>query len=271
MKKITLILVFVCASCYAQKTKSTKMGKATLSELTLKRYEKDSTANALVLYEHANVYMEQKKYNIQTDYYYRVKIFNKKGEDNATIKFRTYGKKVKNVKGITYNLGNDGKTIVRTTLQVKDVFRNKLHKKWNEVSFTLPNIKEGSVIEYSYSTISPSLDLEDWYFQSDIPKLQSDYDSALIGNYAYNIRMTGKQKLSKNNPSILKKCIYIDGLGKASCTVRSFSMVDVPAFKEEKYMLSEDNFISRLSFDLESYTNGRGEKKRYLDLSLIHI
>jgi hypothetical protein len=38
-------------------------------------------------------------------------------------------------------------------------------------------------------------------------------------------------------------------------------MNDIPAFKEENYMLSKKNYISRLTFDLKSSTSYRGVVK----------
>ncbi|MDB0613406.1 hypothetical protein PL371_16370 [Tenacibaculum maritimum] len=40
-------------------------------------------------------------------------------------------------------------------------------------------------------------------------------------------------------------------------------MNDIPAFKEEEYMLSKKNFISRLCFDLISFTQVDGHIKKY--------
>ncbi|QMU65423.1 MAG: hypothetical protein GKR88_14780 [Flavobacteriaceae bacterium] len=265
MKKIALLVLIHITACYFAQRKSTKTGRATLAELNMKSYEKDSTARALVLYEHANLYMETKKYDFQTDFYFRKKIFTKEGTDVATVKVITYGKeRIKDILAVTYNLRENG-SVEKTYLQKKDIFKNQLNEKYTETSFTLPNVKEGSVIEYVYSLISPYPSLDDLYFQSDIPKLQSDYDSAIIGNYKYNARIIGNPRLTKDNPSVLKKCIYIEGIGQAACAVRSFSMTDIPAFKEEDYMLSKKNYISRVAFDYVSYTDLRGGVRHYLN------
>lgn len=266
MKKVVLILLlFVYMISFGQKSKSTKTGKATLAELNMKNYEKDTTANALVLYEHANVYQDAEKVDFRTDYYFRKKIFTKEGVDEATIKIQTYGKeKVRDIVAITYNINGNG-GMQKNFLLPSKIFKNQLNKDWTETSFTLSNVKPGSVIEYSYTKSSPYPSLDDWYFQSNIPKLQSDYDSAIIGNYKYNVRIIGNLSLTKDNPSIDNNCLYIEGLGQAACAVRSFGMSNIPAFKGEDYMLSSRNYISRLSFDYVSFTNTKGVVRKFLE------
>ena len=45
---------------FSQKKRSTKVGLTSIAELQLASYDKDTTTNALVLYEHANTYMSEK-------------------------------------------------------------------------------------------------------------------------------------------------------------------------------------------------------------------
>ncbi|WP_439127335.1 hypothetical protein, partial [Polaribacter sp.] len=194
--------------------------------------------------------------------YYRIKILNKAGFDNANITINLYKKKyLKDLKAITYNL--NGNQVIKNHLQEKDIFETQDGDDWSVYKFTFSNIKEGSVLEYKYSIISPYLSINDWAFQSDVPKVKSEFEAAILGNYKYNIRLIGYLKLNKNEVNVKKKCIYIDGVGDGNCVVYEFGMNNIPAFKEEDYMLSKRNYMSRLSFDLESYTSFRGVKKDY--------
>lgn len=235
------------------------MGKTTLEELQMTVYDKDSTATAVVLYEHANRYPDRENDEIpRTDYYYRIKILDKASFNLADITINLYKKQqIKDISAITYNLTDNG-TINRTTLANKNIFTTKERDTWTVKSFTLPNIKEGSVIEYKYSVLSPYLSISDWVFQSDIPKIKSEFDASILGNYKYNIRIIGYLKLDKDAPSIDKKCAYIDGIGEGACAVYSYGMNDIPAFKEEEHMLSKKNYISKICFDLKSITSYRG-------------
>ncbi|MGB1042613.1 MAG: DUF3858 domain-containing protein [Tenacibaculum sp.] len=265
MKNTLLILTcFLSLISFSQKKKSTKLGNVSLEELKLAQYNKDSTANAVVLYEHANYYLdEEKEYKNTTDFYFKVKILNKEAAHKATIKVPFYGKEtVHSIKGITYNLSEEG-NIKKNHLVASEIFTKDKNEKWKEISFTLPNIKSGSVIEYIYSVTSPYSSIDDWDFQSDIPKIKSDFTAAILGNWKYNIRAIGFQKLSRSDVSVKKNCVYIPGLGRGSCLVLNYGMDNIPAFKEEDHMLSKENFISKIVFDLETYTDAKGSITRY--------
>lgn len=267
MKKrlLLLTLLFITNFLHSQVEKSSKIGQTSLDELKMTIYDKDSTATAVVLYEHANIYLDKKNdYNTRTDFYYRIKILDKAAFDQADIKINTYKKeRIVDLKAITYNISEIG---TKQTTNVSDdkVFKVEESEAWTAHKFTFPNIKVGSVIEYAYSKLSPYSGIDDWFFQSDIPKVKSEFDAAILGNYKYNVRLIGFLGLDKDNPSIDNNCIYIDGLlGDAACAIYSYGMNEVPAFKEEDFMLSKKNYISRLSFDLKSYTNTKGETERY--------
>lgn len=264
MKKFTLILFLSFSIVSAQKEKSSKMGQTTLEELKMAVYDKDSTASAVILYEHANYYIDKyNKYDFRTDYYFRIKILDKKSFDLADVNIGLYGrKKAIDIKATTYNLTEIG-TVNKSRIAAKDIFTVQESGNWTVKKFTLPNIKEGSVLEYSYSILSPYISISDWYFQSDIPKIKSEYDLAILGNYKYNARIVGYNKLDKNDTSIKKNCIYIDGLGQGACSIYSLGMNNVPAFKEEEHMLTKKNYLSRVSFDLKSATSFRGVKEKY--------
>ena len=264
--KSKLLLIFIIlytAALTSQEDKSSKMGQTTLEELKMTVYEKDSTAGAVVLYEHANVYLDTENNNeTRTDFYYRIKILDKSAFNLSTVALSIYKKKrIKDLKAITYNISN-GK-IQKNILLQSAVFTTKENENWSTKKFTLSNIKVGSVIEYSYSVLSPYSGIEDWPFQSNIPKIKSEFDAAVLGNYKYNVRIIGFLSLDKNEPSVKKKCLFIDGLGHGACAIYSYGMYNVPAFEEESYMLNKKNYLSRLSFDLESFTSPKGPVEKY--------
>ncbi|MFT5213379.1 MAG: hypothetical protein ACI9WV_001099, partial [Patiriisocius sp.] len=130
---------------FAQKNKSSKMGQTTLEELEMTVYAKDSSASAVVLYEHTNRYPDKLHDETpRTDYYYRIKILNKDSFSLANIEINLYQKqKIKNIRAISYNQKKNG-TIEETTLLEKDIFTIKKDQNWRSKKFTLPNIKEGT-------------------------------------------------------------------------------------------------------------------------------
>ena len=270
MKRIykpLLFLFLVSNSFFAQKENSLKLGLTDLEELKMTVYDRDSTANAVVLYEYANYYIDKESdYKFRTDFYYRIKIFDKNAFDRATININTYKKEyLKDIEAKTYNLNKKG-TMDVIDLSESSIFVKDLNENYKQTSFTLPNIKEGSVIEYRYSLISPYARIDDWEFQTDIPKIKSEIDLAILGNYKYNIRIVGYQELDKDENYVKKYCIDMPGLVRAGdCLILFYGMNNIPAFIEEDYMTSKNNFASKIVFDLKSYTSTAGIKEEYTE------
>jgi len=259
MKDVFKIVLFLigCNTFCQSGLELPDMGRTSMDEMKMTQYDKDSTASAVVLFEKGITYHDKNRdFYLTTEYYYRIKIFNKKGFNKATFKIPFYNKgEVFDIQGITYNLNEQG-AIKKTSLNSnKDVFTKATSKDWSEVSFTLPNVQEGSVLECKISLNTPTYRyLSDWEFQSDIPKIVSKYDSSVLLNWKFNIRLNGYLELNKDNPTVKKNCVFFPNLGSGSCMSLSYEMNDIPAFKEEDFMTSSENYISKLVFDLVSYT-----------------
>jgi hypothetical protein len=111
----------------------------------------------------------------------RIKILNKKAfGDLATVVIPLYregenAEIVDKIAASTYNLEN-GQVVV-TKLEKADLFENRLDKNRFEEKFTLPGVKEGSIIEYTYTITSDyDFDLPSWEFQrEEYPCLWSEY------------------------------------------------------------------------------------------------
>ncbi|MFY7672016.1 hypothetical protein ACOSP6_13095 [Tenacibaculum sp. MEBiC06402] len=261
---ILLILMISSFSIYSQRnTKTPKLGQVKDAELKMGYYDKDSTAGALVLEEKGYSYVDDKNnYDFRRDIYRRIKIFNKSEFNRTTIEVDLYQKEqIKYIEAVTYNL-EDGKR-TKIFLLDKQIFKKQPYENWTQVSFTLPNIKEGSVIEYRYSIFSPYSQIDDWKFQWNIPKLKSDFISSFPGNWKYNIRIRSAQKLDRNKSYIKRDCISIGGLGQGDCSVMEYGMDNIPAFKKEDFMVSEENFKAKLIFEPISFTQTNGVVTRY--------
>ncbi|MFY0631655.1 MAG: hypothetical protein JXR05_14865 [Flavobacteriaceae bacterium] len=262
MKKlIPFLFLLISNSLFSQSTEDTKMGRATLDELKMDIYEKDSSANALILDEKVFIYSNPKKYYRYTrDYYVRIKFFNKEDLDRGTFRIRVApGKKtiwkeniegINNLEGITYNLSEDG-TITKDILDTSTALVEKLTEYSNLISFVLPNVKEGSVIEFKYSYTTRSYGILPRQFQSDIPKLKMDYELLNATDYDFYIRLSGMLKPTSKEVRMKKKCVK----NKHECYYVHYTFDSIPAFYEEDFMTSRENFISKLSFEREYESN----------------
>ncbi|MGJ5642074.1 transglutaminase domain-containing protein [Formosa sp. S-31] len=248
---INLLLFLTCFSTFSQSFNSQEF-KVSRGDLETNVFTKDSTANAIVLYEYGDSYIDAEDFNLKTEYKRKVKILNKNGFDYATIIIPLYNKEyVKEIQATTYNLKNN--MISSSRLDKKDIYYEEKPNNYTYVKFTLPNVQEGSVITLSYRLSSPYIfKYHEWFFQEDIPKLYSEYDTSIPGIYHYNIKLVGPYELHSNDSKIVKNCLSNGRGAYADCAKTKFVMKDIPAFIEEDYITSKSNYISRIDFELKT-------------------
>ena len=267
MKKNLIILVFfISITVFSQNKSPYNYGKITQADVDLTVYEKDSTANAVFLYEYGKTSFHDtdRRVVIRTKYYAKIKIFNKEGADHTTVKIPIYNndklsEKVTKVRAITHN------GMVKTGLAQQNIFTEKLSDNWSEVKFTMPNIKDNSIIEYEYTLETPFIfNFKGWKFQGEIPKIYSEFYALIPGNYVYNRSLIGYQKLDKNISALKKRCFSVSGIpGEADCEELTYAMNDVPAYIDEDYMTSRQNYIASIKFELSQMEHFDGSKKKY--------
>jgi hypothetical protein len=253
-----------------------KFGKVSLDELKMNKYAHDTGAAALILFDKGETsfnYVQGKGFQMEFNRHLRIKIFNKNGYDCADFSIPLYQnntsrEKLLSLKGRTYNL-TDGK-IVEDKLADKSVFEEEQDNNHLVTKFALPNIREGSVFEISYTIISDFyFNLQPWRFQHEIPACWSEYSAAIPEFYVYNRFARGFVPYaiceSKNEPaSVLLNFTERDYINHVVSSSSSSSKVDfqnltfhwackdVPAFIEEPYMTTSDNFIATVEFELAS-------------------
>ncbi|UKM64467.1 DUF3857 and transglutaminase domain-containing protein [Flavobacteriaceae bacterium GSB9] len=269
MNKITFLFLLLAFSLlsFSQASENNPVFRVSLQDLKMNTYPKDSTAHALVLYEYGSSHVDGREYDLRTEEKHKVKIFNKDGFDHATVTlylYKTDGnhfEQVKDIVGTTYNL--EGDNVVKTKLDKNNIYREEYNENITMVKFTLPNVKEGSVITYSYKIRSPYMrKYHGWEFQGDIPKLYSEYRTSIPANWVYNIKLVGGQKLATHKGDVKEKCIEAGG-GSADCSEMVYAMKDIPAFIEEDYMTTRKNYLARLEYELETFKSMDGRVHHY--------
>ncbi len=241
-------------------------GQITLEEERLVQYAKDTTASAVVLYERGNNYFEVGTRSIRLikEYHVKIKILKKQGFKEAEITIPFYRSKdaserIEKLKAVTHN-GS-----VQSGVPQDQIFTSTVGTNYSLSRFAFPNVKIGSILEYSYTISSPYFyNFNGWSFQSHLPKLYSEFNAKIPGNYQYNRSLSGYLKLDIDDATLAKDCFYVQGYGTADCEVLKYAMKDVPAFKEaEDFMLAKENYISRIDFELSKWFRLDGTTKTY--------
>jgi transglutaminase-like putative cysteine protease len=150
------------------------------------------------------------------------------------------------IRGKTFNLEN-GK-IVESEVDKKDMFDEKATKYVENKSFSFPNVKEGSIIEYTFEVNYGSFrKIMPWYFQYDIPVMYSEYRVELPEPFEYKRIMTGYIALDEAQTESR------NGTFQGS-PIRIFAQryvaTNIPAFRKEAGVPAPDDYKSKISFEL---------------------
>lgn len=104
---------------------------------------------------------------------------------------------VENVKATAFNL--EGGKVVKTTLKRTDIVNKTIDEQNYLMEFTVPGVKEGTVIEYEYTIHSQLFwELHDWHAQCEIPVVYAKLDMNIPNYLIFNIEDHGIQRLTHN-------------------------------------------------------------------------
>ncbi len=288
-------LVFITFLCIAQIaiSQNYKFGKVSEEELLEKTNPDYPEANATVLYKKQQIsfdYVQDKGFIQNNEVQMRIKIYNKEGFDYATqiVKLYTnsegstsYNESLLGLKAVTYNL-IDGK-IEEDKLKKDGIFEERTDKFWETTKFTMPNIKEGCVIEFEYTVQSLSKGIDDIGFQELIPVKKHEFKLKTPEYYKYKVLLNPRASyIPKLNYSTESKSITFNYKertnGRVSRTEFSSSkvdyvvdiieanLVDIPPLKTESYVDNLRNYQARLIVELER-VEFPNEPKEYLSTS----
>jgi hypothetical protein len=221
-----------------------KYGEISMKEMEMKRYELDSSASAVILFDKGNFYLTE---DLEAVFkrHVRIKFFDKEAFDDwakNSVYLDRQDEGISKLKATTYNLENG--VIVPSEMESTSVFKSKFDKYVDQVKFALPNVKAGSVIEYSYTIRTRATLLPPWRFQRTIPTIWSEFEVIFPKSFAFRKDLQGFNPLSVHEDN---------GNGK-----ERWVMENVPAFKEEPFLTTPEDFISRIDFYLtEVFIPGR--------------
>jgi hypothetical protein len=283
MKNLFLSILAFALLSFNANSQDFKFGKVSKEEVTNNVYEKDTSANAVILYKYRNTYFDHDHpdgYIVITEVHERIKILNKDGLDNATKKIRAYNygknhERISGIKGYTYNIEN-GK-LKSEKLKKSGVFKEKLSDYWEETSFTMPNVKVGSVVEWTYRKTSPLWDIDDLIIQEDIPTKHYYAKIEVLSYFHFNRVAKGRYTISPKQYEELRNLniSYEQNTNGAltqatkSATIQTkeyvseYDLRDVPALKDEPYVDNKDNYRALVSYELMSVQFPGGAPHNY--------
>jgi Transglutaminase-like superfamily/Domain of Unknown Function with PDB structure (DUF3857) len=239
-----------------------KWGQVSTEDLAMKVYPADTSASAVVLGSFCYIYFNYYDGRFQVSYkiHQRIKILRKEGYEWANVQVPLYSsdgaqakETISDVKGITYNLDPKSGRIMTSTLEEKSIFKENIRQQRGRalqlVKFALPNINEGSILEYSYTLDSDFFTvLNAWEFQSSIPVRKSEMQIKMMGELSYVYVIQSAHPFT-DSPDPSKKTAEAN----AGAGTYRWVQENIPAFKDEGFITTADDYIGKMQFQLASY------------------
>ncbi|HWB94016.1 MAG TPA: DUF3857 domain-containing protein, partial [Puia sp.] len=263
---------------FAQDKAKHTFGKLTPADFTLPASKViDSNADAVILFDIGDVHYIGSKtgwfsyvYKRQT----RIRILDNKGLDLATIGIGMHGGSehadvLSKVEATTYNLENG--QVVGTKLDPRDIYTDKPDKYRLHAKFSMPAVRQGSIIEYTYTITSEWWDrLPPWRFQRQhVPCLWSEYRVDIPQTLSFvfirqGIHPYAVDKGGTGHDSYMVREQVESGLApvdreltvSANTIKHDWAIKDIPAFGSEAYLTTPDNYMDQISFQLSGTYNG---------------
>ena len=267
--KLTLIVcccfLSIAALCQIKEPKI-KFGDIKPEDFKPDYYALDSSADAVYLYEAGTAHHEGNNrgwFSVISTVHERIQLIHKKSfDDLGTVKIHLYTlnastkERLENLQAATYNL-EDGK-VVATKVDKNSIFEDK-DGDYQVTKFTFPNLKEGSIIEYTYTTNSPFYKyVPTWTFQGRYPELWSQFtleepeffDFAILKQgYLTPVIDTTTSSAGNFNVTDPNGTNTTQSYNIRSNTVkRLWAYKNIPALKDESYITSLSNYIQKLEF-----------------------
>ena len=253
MRKLPILtfVMLISISLIAQKNKKTEInipdfGKVEKADLEMTECNFDNKAEAMVLLDDGQ--LDYIPYSgIELKRRVRIKILNDKGLDwaNVHLSYRSErnAQEITNLEAQTYNLDEKG-NIIATKVEKKLIYEKKLNKKYTEKVFTFPEVKVGSIIEYKFK--HSGIGLIDWYFQRSIPVKYSHFTIDFPSDIEVSVVPRCSSQYEQKEDE------------KGQRSIKSYSMSNVPAFRDEPFIINEDFYRDRLETKVSALTeNGR--------------
>ncbi|SHJ12545.1 protein of unknown function [Mesonia phycicola] len=264
LSTILILLIFLSLKFTLVNAQEVEFRNVTKEELLKQKSDIDSTAGAEILYYNREVFFNVTYSSVYlvTEVHKRIKFYNDRPEDlaYATEKIRLYIKEsneeVSKIKAYSYNLKNN--YIEETKLDKSQIFENELSESTAEVSFTLPKVKKGTVVDFTYRIQSPYYwSIDEFQFQFDIPAKKISAKIYTPQDFRFN-RINKGYIVPK-----FKEETKVDQRLGGNAVVYNYDVENVVPLKEESLVDNIENYRGGVLFELTYLKRSNGTIKNF--------
>ncbi|MBF0574963.1 DUF3857 domain-containing protein [Dysgonomonas sp. GY617] len=272
MKTLVLcvLVVIVPLISNAQEKYSEEYGKVTQHEISMTEYAPDPEAEAVVIYEIGTNYFQgddNRGFLLHKERRTKIKVLKAAGTEYAKIEIPFYtdsrnGESVIDIEATVYNLENGKPT--KTNLDPKKIFEEKIDNDLSVKKIALPDVREGSVIEFKYHIITPFFfNMGTWAFQKKIPVIHSQLIYKAIPYYEYTYIMRGTKEFHEFDSVTKNHDIHFGSLLYQE-KIYTFGMKDLPAFRDEEFISAEEDYMISINFQVSKIYFASGSSQNYI-------
>lgn len=206
----------------------------------------DKSAEAEVIFDVADISFTivNGDAEIQIRAHTRIKIYNQNGLEEANISIpyipRQGSEVISKLEAQTYNLDASGNVVV-SKLDKKTMYDKPVDNMFSKLTFSLPEVKAGSVIEYKYMMRRKLIYFDDWFFQRDIPVMFSRCQ------LEYPTEFTFKETPQNSLPIEANEKLTGYSVRKTYITR------NLPGVKAEPYITCTNDYKQKLKFEVIGY------------------
>lgn len=250
MKNLFFLLFVLQAGILTAQNKFLNTPKISEADVTSSKSVKYPDVPAEILYRSVHFLVDYDGYLTQK-VVSRIKIYDKNNAgDYLDHQISLYDNQkgsretLSDLKAYTYNYEN-GK-VVSTKVERDEKYASKEDRNYSITKFAFPNVKDGSVVEYSYKIFTPFLgSTPRILIEDELPVKYIEYVFDTAKPLGYSINYKGD--LAPTFRDMGEKILY-----GGEYQVYRFGYQDVPPYKEEKYVSNNDNYKTGIKAELNS-------------------
>ena len=273
LSALLLFLFAISIPASAQRSQPA-FGKVDKTDMLMTDCDFDKGANAVTLIDYGSTYYDRGTHGVSLfttifERRTRIKILKEKGiaQADVEIPFYTHNneERIFKLKANTYNIDESGK-IITTEVKKSSIYKKKIDAYYSKMIIAFPDVKVGSIIEYSYYVERETqVSIRNWFFQERIPVRYSEYQLIIPQIFRFTVQPSVIDSMEEKK-EVIDEIISADvGVVQTKSLKSNYIMHNLPGIKDEPFMSSPKDYMQRLEFQLtQIYYNN----SQIVDISL---
>ncbi len=239
--------IFLCFSaCLVLRAQELEypFGDIDYTDLRMTTYAPDSTVGAVKLLSYGHSFYNEGTNQIKLVIHERVKILNKEGLRFGDLALAFPNRiRVGKLRASVYNLDESGEVVV-TRVNKRKIFKERTEDKKRSIKVTFPEVRVGSIIEYSFEVNTRlSTTFYPWYFQDFIPVKHSEFFIEFPSFASYKVKLVNDRFMEYVSPPNGKAQRYI--------------AKNLPAVRPEPFVGNLNDYRSAVYFEVSNVSQFR--------------